>query len=374
MPRGILATLERLERPIFCGSSHVFPTWVSPDEGGRFHVLPMITPLRAREYRRGDVQIAQRLAWFSAVAFALVGAGCAGVKPSATGSGTAGNNGTDGGAARGGSDGPPKPMLCGNGMLDPGEQCDDGHDVGGQGCTPLCQIEQGWSCPTPGQPCVHTEVCGDGVLQSPEQCDDGNTANGDGCSSKCTVETGYVCHVPGKPCVPNCGDGIIEGTEQCDDGNTASGDGCSSTCMLECGWQCPPGTACRAANCGDGIVAGNEQCDDGNNTDGDGCSAICTLESKPASQPEGWLCTSPKCRQRLHGAHDLHDDGLREQDQGRLRAVRRRQHGDRRRLLAVLSSRAVLPADRRRLHQRLRQWLAPARRRETVRRRQHGQR
>jgi cysteine-rich repeat protein len=31
-------------------------------------------------------------------------------------------------------------------------------------------------------------LCGNGIVQPPEQCDDGNTANGDGCSSFCTVE------------------------------------------------------------------------------------------------------------------------------------------------------------------------------------------
>jgi cysteine-rich repeat protein len=31
-------------------------------------------------------------------------------------------------------------------------------------------------------------LCGNGVVQPPEQCDDGNTNNGDGCSSFCTIE------------------------------------------------------------------------------------------------------------------------------------------------------------------------------------------
>jgi len=138
-------------------------------------------------------------------------------------------------------------------------------------------------------------TCGDGVLQGTEQCDDGNTVNGDGCSSTCMIEPHFTCPMLGKPCVHDviCGDGIIEGAEQCDDGNTVGGDGCSATCELECGWVCPPGTACRAAKCGDGLVAGVEQCDDGNTVDGDGCSSVCTLESKPASEPEGWLCTTP---------------------------------------------------------------------------------
>ena len=63
-------------------------------------------------------------------------------------------------------------------------------------------------------------VCGDGVLDAGEACDDGNTTNGDGCSSTCELES-------------VCGNGILEGNEVCDDGNTLDGDGCSSTCELE---------------------------------------------------------------------------------------------------------------------------------------------
>ena len=33
-------------------------------------------------------------------------------------------------------------------------------------------------------------ICGNGLLESPEQCDDGNLFNGDGCSSTCQLETG----------------------------------------------------------------------------------------------------------------------------------------------------------------------------------------
>jgi cysteine-rich repeat protein len=33
-----------------------------------------------------------------------------------------------------------------------------------------------------------TDVCGDGILQPGEQCDDGNTIDGDGCSSTCIIE------------------------------------------------------------------------------------------------------------------------------------------------------------------------------------------
>lgn len=37
-------------------------------------------------------------------------------------------------------------------------------------------------------------ICGDGITISPnEQCDDGNNEDGDGCSSTCKLESGYTC-------------------------------------------------------------------------------------------------------------------------------------------------------------------------------------
>ncbi|MBW2529077.1 MAG: DUF4215 domain-containing protein [Deltaproteobacteria bacterium] len=37
------------------------------------------------------------------------------------------------------------------------------------------------------------ENCGDGVINVGEQCDDGNTDSSDGCSATCKVEAGFVC-------------------------------------------------------------------------------------------------------------------------------------------------------------------------------------
>ena len=37
-------------------------------------------------------------------------------------------------------------------------------------------------------------VCGDGVVEGAEQCDDGDVANGDGCSASCMVEDGWSCN------------------------------------------------------------------------------------------------------------------------------------------------------------------------------------
>jgi cysteine-rich repeat protein len=75
-------------------------------------------------------------------------------------------------------------------------------------------------------------VCGDGLKEGSEGCDDGNLTNGDGCSANCTVEAVV------------CGNGIKEAGEACDDGNVINGDGCSATCAVE---QTPTGGFSGAA-------------------------------------------------------------------------------------------------------------------------------
>jgi ELWxxDGT repeat protein/cysteine-rich repeat protein len=79
--------------------------------------------------------------------------------------------------------------------------------------------------------------CGDGLPNPGEECDDGNAVDGDGCDSNCTP-TG-------------CGNGIVAGSEQCDDGNTAAGDCCASDCSFEsAGSACASDdTACTADEC-----------------------------------------------------------------------------------------------------------------------------
>jgi cysteine-rich repeat protein len=103
-------------------------------------------------------------------------------------------------------------------------------------------------------------VCGNGVVEEGELCDDGNTTDGDGCSSTCQTET------PPPPC---CGNGIVESGEQCDDGTSLDGDGCSATCQNE---TTPPPNLC-----GNGVVDAGEQCDEGaaNGAQGGDCTADC---------------------------------------------------------------------------------------------------
>ena len=203
-----------------------------------------------------------------------------------------------------------EPTLCGNGRLDPAEECDDANKVQGDGCSAICQIECYESCGRcgTGRSCA-TNVCGNGRLEARETCDDGNVDPGDGCSGDCvTVEPGWRCPVMGRRCAPICGDGRVIAPEGCDDGNATAGDGCNEFCELEptlglCGdgslqgsEECDFGiqnndnvyegctTQCRwGLSCGDGVRNGPEDCDLGaaqnraryGNTGG--CTAFCTL-------------------------------------------------------------------------------------------------
>ncbi len=73
------------------------------------------------------------------------------------------------------------PAGCGNQLIDPGEACDDGNALVGDGCSAGCRSD---------------ETCGNGIVDATlgdsaqgEQCDDGNLVGHDGCASDCTPET-----------------------------------------------------------------------------------------------------------------------------------------------------------------------------------------
>jgi len=186
--------------------------------------------------------------------------------------------------AASGPDARPVVGVCGDGIINGNEQCDDGNVVSDDGCSRDCQIEPGWRCPVPGKRCV--PQCGDGIIRGYETCDDGNTISGDGCSSLCMVELGFVCTGGPSACRPTvCGDGKVEGAEGCDlgPGKNVPGSGCSPMCQLEP--NCSASTGQCTSKCGDGLV-NNEQCDDGNAVDGDGCSSTCKVEP-------GFTCSQP---------------------------------------------------------------------------------
>lgn len=164
---------------------------------------------------------------------------------------------------------------CGDGMLDPTEECDEGVEGNSKlepnGCRSNCQ----------------KAYCGDGVRDQGEDCDDGlnnSDSRTDACRKDCKR--------------PHCGDGVQDDKEECDEGegnDDSAQNGCRTSCRLaHCGdgvvdalEQCDDGDKnaddradacrkdCRTYRCGDGVVDRGEQCDDGARASGT-CKQDCT--------------------------------------------------------------------------------------------------
>nr|MCH9688375.1 DUF4215 domain-containing protein [Deltaproteobacteria bacterium] len=87
-------------------------------------------------------------------------------------------------------------------------------ELGGEGCPCIVSDDCAPDLECEDEVCILPGVCGDGVHNGGEECDDGE-ANADdmACKSDCTLQW--------------CGDGLLGPQEQCDDGNVDGADGCS---------------------------------------------------------------------------------------------------------------------------------------------------
>ena len=156
---------------------------------------------------------------------------------------------------------------CGNGVLDPGEQCDDGNSNNYDNCTNQCKLN----------------VCGDNFVNvGVEQCELPKTANNVNC-----LQTTFTCQGAKAGtrdnlgnCSASCGCNndpftfaCVKGScgancsvnADCDDNNASTKDFCITD---DC--------SCHHSFCGDGIVDIGEECDNGNqNNNASTCNTQC---------------------------------------------------------------------------------------------------
>ncbi len=191
------------------------------------------------------------------------------------------------------------PSICGNGVLDPGEQCDDDDAIKDNVCDATCQL-------TCGNGAIDTDVgelC-DTAIESgpgacPKACDDGMACTDDVLSSSaCTAEcvhSSITAPADGDGCCPAgadantdddctaiCGNGVVEAGEVCDTAIVAGAGMCPMACddLLVCTTNVldNPGT-CQAACSFPAITMpadGDGCCPAGaNSTNDDDCVVVC---------------------------------------------------------------------------------------------------
>lgn len=158
---------------------------------------------------------------------------------------------------------------CGNGIIEPGEDCDDNNITSGDGCSSNCLLVEGSKA-----------VCGNGKIEKGEQCDDGNSANGDGCSSICLYESNYATSTNSNSLYKdfNCASSTGATSTIVVDiaGNAvkvkvacmAGEPGCNNNCLNQ-------GSNPNAPVCGNGKIEFGEDCDYGVNNGNGICSDQC---------------------------------------------------------------------------------------------------
>ena len=219
--------------------------------------------------------------------------------------------------------------TCGNGVVNPCEQCDDGNSNNSDGCTNLCRqnvcgdgyVNVGVEvCDGTNLGALTSSACADyapgiytgGLVRCAGDCSDYDLSACVGSSTICYADEdgdGYTGTQKVIPFGQSCADYNTSGRPwtatsdgDCLDnpalfcsiysypGNTEVCDGCDNNCNGLIDDDDPSLPYCP--RCGNGFLDDGEDCDDGNNLDGDGCSTFCSIESGYVCIGEPSVCSS----------------------------------------------------------------------------------
>jgi cysteine-rich repeat protein len=192
--------------------------------------------------------------------------------------------------------------ACGNGIVDIGEQCDDGVNgvpTESRTCNRDCTIARcgdGKTNMAAGEACDNVDANGASLNGVP--CDYGNPSC-TRCNSTCTAMV--------SPGGQFCGDGIPESPfEQCD---PATGPGTSPLARVD---SATCDNDCTSVTCGDRHtnMLANEHCDDGNNDNCGGCNKDCLASVTPTAATGSITTTDATVNTIAVGDTFILDDGF----------------------------------------------------------------
>ncbi len=171
-------------------------------------------------------------------------------------------------------------LRCGNGTIEPGEECDSNNfgdltceDRIGFGSTGKLKCNS--SCKIVDSECSEAKTCGDGTLQSFEACE--NNMFKDGVTQCARYDKKYIsgtlkctfeCTIDESDCIKKCGNGVIDDGEICDTTQFA-GESCASrigtgstgplTCVA-CSYI-DTSRCSQPSACGNGTLDSGEECE-----------------------------------------------------------------------------------------------------------------